>query len=171
VDFGMVFAKGQVLWRFPVAFQIMWYVYPEIIFQAGLVFRQTLLTLRFCRSLLSTGFIWALADTPRWYYAKGKIEEGDAVLARLHDLPITHLAVDATKSEILASLELERLDTQVLRLKDFFWDTSDNQAARRIRTGMCLFTLAYLQGFDFLHMTLVALADKQHPELISCSNT
>lgn len=26
IDFGMVFASGQVVWRFPVAFQIVLYV-------------------------------------------------------------------------------------------------------------------------------------------------
>ena len=121
VDFGMVFATGQAVWRFPVAFQIVF-------------------------SLLCSSFIWGLPDTPRWYYAKGMIEEGNAVLARLHDLPITDPVVGATRSEILASLELERMDTEGLRLKDLFWDTSDSQAGRRIRTGMCLFALAYLQG-------------------------
>jgi hypothetical protein len=48
------------------------------------------------------------------------IEDGDAVLCRLHDLPITDPVVDATKSEILASLELEIMDTEGLRLKGFF---------------------------------------------------
>jgi hypothetical protein len=28
VDFGMVFTTGQAVWRFPVAFQIIWCVYP-----------------------------------------------------------------------------------------------------------------------------------------------
>jgi hypothetical protein len=121
VDFGMVFTTGQVVWRFPVAFQVMF-------------------------SFLSIGFIYALPDTPRWYYAKGRIEQGDAVLARLHCKDITDPTVDATKNEILASLELERAETEGLRIKDFFWDTSHTQAARRIRTGMILFTLAYLQG-------------------------
>lgn len=95
VDFGMIFTHGQVVWRFSVAFQIVW-------------------------SLLSTAFIYNLQDTPRWYYAKGKTEEGDAVLCHLHNLAITDPAVNATKSEILASIELESLDTEGLRLKDFF---------------------------------------------------
>lgn len=87
---------------------------------------------------MSTAFIWNLPDTPRWYFAKGKTQEGDAALCRLFDQSIESSIVDATKSEILASLELERMDTQGLRLKDFFWDTSDTQAARRIRTGKLL---------------------------------
>lgn len=121
VDFGMVFTTGPVVWRFPVAFQIIF-------------------------SILCVGLIWDLPDTPRWYYAKGMTHEGDAVLARLHGKDITDPAVELTKSEILASIELEMTETEKLRIKDFFWDTSDTQAARRIRTGMILFALAYLQG-------------------------
>lgn len=73
--------------------------------------------------------------------------EGDEVLCRLYNLDITSPEVDATRAEIFASIELESLDKEGLRLKDFIWDTSANQAARRIKTGMCLFALAYLQGY------------------------
>jgi hypothetical protein len=126
---------------------------------AEIHFKGKLIAMKSSRSILSTAFIWNLPDTPRWYYAKGMIEEGDSVLCRLHNLPITDPSVDATKSEILASLELERLDTEGLRLKDFFWDTSASQAARRIRTGMCLFALAYLQGFGMSQRTSVVLTN------------
>lgn len=54
----MVFAHGQVVWRFPVAFQIV-------------------------ISLLSTVILYPLPDTPRWYYARKKDEDGDKVLRRL----------------------------------------------------------------------------------------
>jgi Sugar (and other) transporter len=121
VDFGMVFTTGPVVWRFPVAFQVMW-------------------------SILCVGLIWNLPDTPRWYYAKSMTGEGDAVLSRLHGKDITDPAVELTKSENLASIELEMTETESLRIKDFFWDTSDTQAARRIRTGIILFAFAYLQG-------------------------
>jgi hypothetical protein len=52
--------------------------------------------------------------------------------------------------DILASIELEKADTARLRLKDFFWDTSEMQAARRIRTGMILVGVAYLMGIDMI---------------------
>ena len=57
-DFGMVFTHGQVVWRFPVAFQIV-------------------------ISLLSIVLLFPLPDTPRWYYARKRNEEGDEVLRRL----------------------------------------------------------------------------------------
>ena len=97
------------------------------------------------------------ADTPRYYYAKGRIADGDALLERLYVESITNAEVQQAKLSILASLELERADTASLRITDFFWDTSELQAARRIRTGMILIGVAYLMGIDmiFYYMTTI----------------
>lgn len=132
VDFGMVFAHSQAVWRFPVSFQIFW-------------------------SLLTVAFIWPNPDTPRYYYAKNQIAEADAILERLYGCSLAESHVQQAKAEILASLELEKADTARLRLKDFIWDTSDMQAARRIRTGMILIGVAYLMGIDmiFYYMTTI----------------
>ena len=54
----MLFAHGQFVWRFPVVFQMV-------------------------ISFLSTAILYPLPDTPRWYYAKERIEDGDEVLERL----------------------------------------------------------------------------------------
>ena len=97
------------------------------------------------------------ADTPRYYYAKGLIADGDALLERLYTESIATPEVQQAKLSILASLELERAESASLRLKDFFWDTSEMQAARRIRTGMILIGVAYLMGIDmiFYYMTTI----------------
>ena len=58
VDFGMIFTSGQVVWRFPVAFQTV-------------------------IALISITILLPLPDTPRWYYAKGRVREADKVLLRL----------------------------------------------------------------------------------------
>ena len=121
VDFGMVFTHGQVVWRFPVAFQIFF-------------------------SVVSISILWWLPDTPRWYYAKGREAEGDRVLERLHGKTLS-VEMQQDKLEIFASIELENAGTAGLRLKDFFWDTSEMQSARRIRTGMIVFALTYLSGY------------------------
>ena len=78
------------------------------------------------------------------------------MLARLHDKPVTDARVLHDKAEIMASLELERSEQIGLRVKDFFWDTSETQAARRIRTAMIVFALAYLEGYTtpILHYLL-----------------
>lgn len=86
------------------------------------------------------------ADSPRWYYAKDREVEGDFVLEQLYVAPITDQQVAVTKAEILASVELEKANNEGLQIRDFFWDTSSTQSARRIKTGMILLALAYLQG-------------------------
>lgn len=86
------------------------------------------------------------ADSPRWYYASDREVEGDYVLEQLYVAPITDQQVAATKAEILASLKLEKANNEGLPIRDFFWDTSSTQSALRIKTGMTLLALAYLQG-------------------------
>jgi hypothetical protein len=46
--------------------------------------------------------MYFLPDTPRWYYARDRHAEGDAVLCQLNDLPLEHPKVQQTKQEILA---------------------------------------------------------------------
>ena len=121
----MVFTSSEAVWRFPVAFQIVW-------------------------ALLTMAAIWPNPDTPRYHYAKEDVVQGDAVLERLYGTSIAEPHVQQAKAEILASLELEKADTARLRIKDFFWDTSDMQAARRIRTGVILVGVAYLMGINMI---------------------
>lgn len=72
------------------------------------------------------------------------------MLERLYDKAITEGIVQEAKQDIHASLELERTESDSLRVKDFFWDTSAMQTARRIRTGMILIGVAYLMGIDMI---------------------
>lgn len=72
------------------------------------------------------------------------------MLERLYDKAITESVVQEAKVEIHTSLELERTEAASLRAKDFFWDTSAMQTARRIRTGMILVGVAYLMGVNMI---------------------
>ncbi|KAH7055557.1 sugar transporter-like protein [Macrophomina phaseolina] len=132
VDFGMTFATGQAVWRFPVALQVMW-------------------------SLLTIGFIWPTPDTPRYYYARGRNDQGDSTLERLYGKAITDPEVEQSRKDILASIDLEKVATASLRIKDFFWDTSDLQAARRIRTGVILVGIGYLIGTDMVYYYMTTI--------------
>src|SRR4051812_9365375 len=89
-------------------------------------------------------------DTPRYFYAKDRTAEADTILERLHGQPLAETIVAQAKQDILASLELERTAQTGLRIKDFFWDTSDMQSARRIRTGVILVGIAYLMGINMI---------------------
>ncbi|KAF2139254.1 uncharacterized protein K452DRAFT_275396 [Aplosporella prunicola CBS 121167] len=132
VDFGMTFAHGQAVWRFPVALQIMW-------------------------SMLTLAFLWPNPDSPRYYYAKSRYDEGDRTLERLYAKPLADYKVEQAKKDILASIELEKQAAESLRLKDFFWDTSDLQAARRIRTGVILVGIGYLIGTDMIYYYMTTI--------------
>ena len=67
-------------------------------------------------------------------------------IREIHREPV----VIQAKKDILASIELERNATAGIRIKDFFWDTSGMQAARRIRTGMILVGVAYPMSIDII---------------------
>ena len=60
-----------------------------------------------------------LPDTPRWYYARNRTEEGDAVLCQLNDLPLEHPKVQRTKQEIFAAIEAELEANASLDWKEF----------------------------------------------------
>lgn len=131
-DFGMTFATGQAVWRFPVALQVVW-------------------------SLLTVAFIWPTPDTPRYYYARSRNDQGDNTLERLYGKPIADAEVEQSRKDILASIELEKVATASLRIKDFFWDTSDLQAARRIRTGVILVGIGYMIGTDMVYYYMTTI--------------
>jgi hypothetical protein len=58
-------------------------------------------------AIISGGCMFFLPDTPRILYAKGRNDEGDEVLARLHDATVDSPVVQQTKREILLAIEME----------------------------------------------------------------
>ncbi|KAL7904433.1 putative sugar transporter STL1 [Trichoderma velutinum] len=126
IDFGFTRMDNQLSWRFPIAFQA--------IFAAA-----------------SGLLLWLLPDTPRWYYARGRIDEGDAVLALLHDLPTDSEKVQQQKKEILASLALEAEDENKLDWKSLlFWDNTELRAGRRIRISFLILSIQQMMGINML---------------------
>ncbi|RFU25290.1 hypothetical protein B7463_g11044, partial [Scytalidium lignicola] len=126
IDFGFTYASGQVVWRLPLAIQIIW-------------------------SLLVFGLIFPNTDTPRWYYLRGRDEEGLEVLKQLY--PSDEVAIKV-QSEI--QLEL-RQETEPLKFSNLVFDKSATQAVRRIRDGVILVGVAYLMGINmiFYYMTTI----------------
>lgn len=122
IDLGFVQAKNQI-WRIPIAMQCCFAVFSI----AGFVF---------------------LPDTPRWYYARGRMEEGDAVLARLHKLPVEHEKVQAVRKQVLDAIEEEAKTHFNIWL--LFWDTSENQVGRRLRTSFLILFMQQLLGINML---------------------
>lgn len=114
VDLGFVQGLGEHpwLWRIPLAMQSLF-----AIFSACLLF--------------------LLPDTPRWYYARGRTDKGDDVLARLHALPVEHPSVQLVRSEILASLKEEEGEEKFNWIM-LFWDNTELQFGRRLRTSFLI---------------------------------
>lgn len=63
--------------------------------------------------------LFLLPDTPRWYYARNRIDEGDATLSLLYDEPIESENVQNTKMHIMTAIEIEREANASLNWKQF----------------------------------------------------
>jgi hypothetical protein len=85
--------------------------------------------------------MWFLPDTPRWYYARNRPAEGDAVLSQLNDSPVDSLRVQQTKREIMAAIEAELEANESLNWKQFLTlgviDKTPMKIVRRIM--ICFF--------------------------------
>jgi len=87
-----------------------------------------------------------LPDTPRWYYAKGRLEDGDSVLSRLHNLPVEHTNVQQQRKEIMDSIALEEHGENKLSLKSLVWDNTELRVGRRIRISFLILSLQQMMG-------------------------
>jgi hypothetical protein len=121
IDFGFTRMSNQVSWRFPIAFQA-------------------------CFASVSIIGMWFLPDTPRWLYARGRENEADEVVMRLHDRPREDSRVQAMRQEILASIRLEDEDEHKFNLLDLLWDKSDLRAGRRIRISFLVLSIQQMMG-------------------------
>lgn len=107
------------------------------------------LAMQSCFAIFSSVLLFALPDTPRWYYATGRNERGDAVLSRLHGLPIDHQAVQLVKAEIMASLKEEAGEGK-LNWMILFWDNTELQFGRRLRTSFLINWVSARSSQSFL---------------------
>ncbi|KAG7908130.1 hypothetical protein KL906_003547 [Ogataea polymorpha] len=82
IDFGFYFAKGEVSWRFPIAFQIVF-------------------------ALIPIALILKLPESPRWLIKKNRLDEGKQVLAALFDTTPDDEYVTQLTAEVVVSLEVD----------------------------------------------------------------
>lgn len=87
-----------------------------------------------------------LPDTPRWYYATNRTEDGDNVLARLHGLPLHDDRVQAQKEEIQASIRLEESEKSKFNMSLLLWDATDLRIGRRIRMAFLMLSIKQMMG-------------------------
>ena len=121
VDFGFTKMQNQASWRVPIIFQCIF-------------------------AIVSGGTMYFLPDTPRWYYARNRWEEGDAALAQLNDTNIESEKVQNTKREILLSIEVELKANSTLDWKDFLtMDIVDKTRIKVIRRICMCFWLPFIR--------------------------
>ncbi|KAH7062891.1 MFS transporter [Paraphoma chrysanthemicola] len=130
VDYGFTKMDNQASWRVPVALQCSF-------------------------AFFSGGCMWFLPDTPRWYYARNRWEEGDAVLAQLNDTPIDSDKVQNTRREILAAIEAELEANSSLHWKQFLtMGIVDNTRMKIIRRLCMCFWLPMIR--EWMGSSLIA---------------
>ncbi|CAI7677375.1 unnamed protein product [Penicillium discolor] len=123
VDFGFTRLDDQISWRIPIGFQAV-------------------------LGAVSGVGMFLLPDTPRWYYVRGRLEEGDEVLSRLFDRPVLDSDVQTMRESILASLELESEETKTLNPLDLFWDRTNLRVGRRLRIAFLILSVQQMMGIN-----------------------
>ncbi|KAL4863425.1 hypothetical protein BDV12DRAFT_189688 [Aspergillus spectabilis] len=139
VSFGFTRMTNQISWRMPIAMQSIF-------------------------SILSGVSMIFLPDTPRWYYIRDRIEDGDKTLARLygmyrkgltqyHDVP----EIQAMKSAILASFRVEEDTKNNLTWLSLIWDNTPLRVGRRVRISFLILGIQQSMGINMLvyYMTLI----------------
>jgi hypothetical protein len=90
--------------------------------------------------------MWFLPDTPRWYFARNRPDEGDAVLSQLYDCPVDSPKVQQTKREILAAIDAELEANESLHWKQFITlGVIDKTPMKIIRRIMICFWLPMIR--------------------------
>ncbi|KAF1984626.1 general substrate transporter [Aulographum hederae CBS 113979] len=123
IDFGFTRMDNQISWRFPIGLQCLF-------------------------AVVAGGCMLLLPDTPRWYYAKGRISEGDEVICNLYDADNDDSRVQEMKQSILASIQLEESGEHSFKLLDLIWDNSDLKAGRRIRISFLILSIQQMMGIN-----------------------
>ncbi|KAL4810639.1 general substrate transporter [Aspergillus unguis] len=132
ISFGFTRMTNQVSWRMPIAIQSIF-------------------------SMLSGASMFFLPDTPRWYYIRDRIEEGDRTLARLYgayrkgitnynDVP----EIQAMKSTILTSFSVEEESENKLTLLSIVWDNTPLRVGKRIRISFIILGIQQSMGINIL---------------------
>lgn len=86
--------------------------------------------------VISLAILHFVKDSPRFYYSKFRIAEGDDSLMRLHGKPIDDPEVSRQRSQILASVRIEKADAELLTWKSMF--TFRDKTNTKVKTRIWL---------------------------------
>lgn len=108
-------------------------------------------------SILSGTSMFLLPDTPRWYYIRDRIEEGDKTLSRLYGVYRKNMTdyssvaeIQSMKSTIMASLRVEEESENKLTLLSIIWDNTPLRVGRRIRISFIILGIQQSMGINIM---------------------
>ncbi|KAJ5532458.1 hypothetical protein N7494_009010 [Penicillium frequentans] len=132
VTFGFTRMTNQVSWRIPVAIQSI-------------------------LALLSGATMVFLPDTPRWYYARDRIDEGDKTLSRIYGVYRTGInnsndieEIRVLKASIMENFEVEEESSNRLTLLSLIWDNTPLRVGRRVRISFIILAIQQSMGINIL---------------------
>jgi len=152
IDYGFTKTYTQASWRVPIILQCIFAFFSGGVmwFLAGETFP----------AQLDTSVFDDLLDTPRWYYARNRWEEGDAVLALLNDAPVDSENVQRTRREILAAIEAELEANSSLHWTQFLTSgIVDNTRLKIVRRLCICFWLPMIR--EWMGSSLIAYYSEQ----------
>ncbi|KAJ5599218.1 hypothetical protein N7450_000285 [Penicillium hetheringtonii] len=98
-----------------------------------------------------------LPDTPRWYYIRDRMEEGDKTLSRLYGVYRNGMTnygavaeIQNMKSTIMASLRVEEESENKLTLLSIVWDNTPLRVGRRIRISFMILGIQQSMGINIM---------------------
>ncbi|KAL9053292.1 MAG: hypothetical protein Q9162_004843 [Coniocarpon cinnabarinum] len=113
ITYGFSFASGPIVWRFPIAFQIVFMI------------------------VLYATVPW-LPESPRWLMAKGRVEESEQITADLESTTVDDPYIVTVSKEMQYSINQER--EAAVPFKDLFLGRTGGKAGtktlRRLFLGM-----------------------------------
>lgn len=121
IDLAFVQSDAQWSWRIPIILQCVF-------------------------ALTSGGCMYFMPDTPRWYYARNRPEQGDDALCRLTDLDVQSPKVQQTRREIMLAIEAEEEARTSLRWMSFLsMGVLDKTPLRIVRRLVICFWLPFIR--------------------------
>jgi Na+/melibiose symporter-like transporter len=105
-----------------------------------------------------------LPDTPRWYYARDNIPEGDKTLSRIFGVyrkGVTNHGnvpeIQVVKQTIMENFHVEEESSNRLTLLSLIWDNTPLRVGRRVRISFLILAIQQSMGINMLvyYMTLI----------------
>lgn len=164
VDFGFTRMTTQISWvckirKFFTMAVIPWYRSLVLI-----PLQRVPIAIQSLFAIIAGTSISFCPDSPRWYYAKGRLLDGDQTLARMYGIYRAdrqnyddHFAMQETKSNIFQNLQLEAEQENRLSWVSLIWDNTPLRVGRRIRISFMILSIQQMMGIDILvyYLTLI----------------